>query len=391
MTSFKQPTHGNLWDPLQFAQRRKNHPGFILFETSSGNTPGINLVATEPEKEINGNNWELLEEELFRRAGTQKLEEGAAIGFFRYDGSFHFGFYPQLHVFTQPLPVLLPTDRFSTSFSSDITEEHYLHIIRRAQKYIAAGDIYQVCLAHQFQGKFEGDFWNYYVALRNISPAPYSAFLRLGDIQVACSSPESFLKIQGRSIRTRPIKGTRPRHTDPKYDSALAAELLASEKERAELVMITDLERNDLGKVCIPGSIKVSDLLRLETYPQVFHLVSTVEGKLRNEISHLQAVKACFPGGSITGAPKKRAMEIIAELEPAPRGIYTGAIGFFGYNGESQFNIVIRTAVEQKGHISFHVGAGIVADSDPKAEWEETLHKARGLLQCAKIPHGKFS
>ena len=340
----------------------------------------MNLIAVEPEKEISGNDWELLEEEFLHRSGTQKLEEGAAIGFVRYDGSFHFGFYPHLSLSYHTPPSSPPTAPFSVSFSSDMEEENFLRMVNRAQEYIAAGDIYQVCLAHRFRGKFEGDFWNYYEALRKVSPAPYSAFLRLGDEQVACASPESFLHIHDRHIRTRPIKGTRPRHSDPKRDSALAAELLASEKERAELVMITDLERNDLGKVCTAGSIKVSDLLRLEAYPQVFHLVSTVEGHLLNEISHIQALKSCFPGGSITGAPKKRAMEIISELEPIPRGLYTGAIGFFGYSGESQFNIVIRSAVEQRGQVSFHVGAGIVADSDPKAEWEETLHKARGLL-----------
>jgi para-aminobenzoate synthetase component 1 len=382
MSSFKQPTNSNSLssDFLQLARSWKNRPGFVLFESSNEKIPGMNLITAEPEKEISGNNWELLEEEFFHRAGTQKLEEGAAIGFVRYDGSFHFGFYPHLSLSRHALPPSSPAAPFSVSFSSDMEKANFLRIVGRAQEYIAAGEIYQVCLAHRFRGKFEGDFWNYYEALRSVSPAPYSTFLRLGDEQVACASPESFLDIHDRYIRTRPIKGTRPRHPDPKRDSALAAELLASEKERAELVMITDLERNDLGKVCVPGSIRVSDLLRLEAYPQVFHLVSTVEGHLRNENSHIQALKSCFPGGSITGAPKKRAMEIISELEPIPRGLYTGAIGFFGYNGESQFNIVIRTAVEQRGQASFYVGAGIVADSDPKAEWEETLHKARGLL-----------
>jgi anthranilate/para-aminobenzoate synthase component I len=182
----------------------------------------------------------------------------------------------------------------------------------------------------------------FYPRLRRASPAPYACFLRLGDTAVLSASPECFLQIDGRRIMTRPIKGTRPRGAD---DASVMEELLGSEKERAELVMITDLERNDLGQVCEYGSVRVPELLHLEAYEQVFHLVSTVEGRLRDEVSHVEALRACFPGGSISGAPKKRAMEIIAELEPFPRGIYTGAIGSFGFNGESRFSMAIRTAV----------------------------------------------
>ncbi|PWU07393.1 MAG: aminodeoxychorismate synthase, component I [Verrucomicrobia bacterium] len=382
MSSFKQPTRNEVSSPeiLQLAKNWKERPGLILLETLNTSPSGLSLVAADPEEEVSGTDWELLEKVFSRRQRTQKLEEGAAIGFVRYDGSFHFGFYPQITVSHQSPPLLPPRSSLNISFSSDMEGATFIGLVERAQEYIAAGDIYQVCLAHRFRAKFEGDFWEYYAALRHVSPAPYSAFLRLGEDEVASSSPECFLNIQNQHIRTRPIKGTRPRHSNPQRDSELAAELVASEKERAELLMITDLERNDVGKVCKPGSIHVPDLLRLETYPQVFHLVSTVEGELRDDVSHIQALKACFPGGSITGAPKKRAMEIIAELEPVPRGLYTGAIGFFGYNGESRFNIAIRTAIKKGDAVSFHVGAGIVADSNPQAEWEETLHKARGLF-----------
>jgi aminodeoxychorismate synthase component I len=260
-------------------------------------------------------------------------------------------------------------------------------MVRRAQEYIAAGDIYQVNLAHRFEADWDGNPFAFYQALRHYSPAPYSAFLTLGGRHLLSSSPESFLKISGRSIRTRPIKGTRPRRADPHADERSAYDLLTSQKEVAELVMITDLERNDLGSICEFGSVSVRDLLRLERYEQVFHLTSTVEGRLRPEMDHVSALKACFPGGSITGAPKKRACEIIAELEPSPRGAYTGAIGWFGYNGESQFNIAIRTAVAAQGKVHFHVGAGIVADSDPEREWQETLDKAAGLLlAAARLP-----
>jgi anthranilate/para-aminobenzoate synthase component I len=201
-------------------------------------------------------------------------------------------------------------------------------------------------------------------------------------MQILSSSPEQFLRFGGDAVITRPIKGTRPRHPDPARDARLAAELLASPKEIAELVMITDLERNDLGQICQFGSIQVVELARLEQFEHVFHLVSTVRGILRPGIDHVAALEACFPGGSITGAPKRRAMEIIAELERGPRGPYTGAIGYFGVDGDSQFNIAIRTAVIERDRLEYLVGAGIVADSDPLAEYEETLHKGRGLRKA---------
>ena len=185
--------------------------------------------------------------------------------------------------------------------------------------------------------------------------------------------------MSGKSVETRPIKGTRPRFEDSEADQASARELLNSEKENAELIMITDLERNDLGKVCEFGSVRVADMLSLETLEHVYHLVSTVTGTLRDDVDQVGALAACFPGGSITGAPKKRALEIIEELETAPRGLYTGAVGYFGFNGESQFNIPIRTLVRDGDSLHYHVGAGIVADSDPSEEFEETLHKAKGI------------
>jgi aminodeoxychorismate synthase component I len=269
------------------------------------------------------------------------------------------------------------------SFKSELERETYLSMVRRAQEYVAAGDIYQVCLAHRFSADFAGDPWPLYIALRDASPSPHAAYLSLGDETILSSSPECFLKMSGRRISTRPIKGTRPRHRDPGEDEQQAFELKTSPKEIAELVMITDLERNDLGSVCVYGSVTATQLLHLERYAQVFHLVSTVEGELRPEISQVGALAACFPGGSISGAPKKRALEIIRELEPSPRGLFTGAIGYFGYNGESQFNIAIRTVVIRDRRATFHVGAGITADSVPEKEWEETLHKAAGILQAS--------
>ena len=210
---------------------------------------------------------------------------------------------------------------------------------------------------------------------RQRSPAPFSAYLDFADFELASTSPELFLRLSGNHILTRPIKGTRPRGSDPTRDAQLAYELQTSPKENAELVMITDLLRNDLGRVCEYGTVQVPDLMRLEKYSHVQHLVSTVEGRLRPDVTHFDAFASCFPGGSVTGAPKIRAMEIIDELEPLSRGPYTGALGYLGFNRESQVNIVIRTALVKDGQGYFNVGAGIVADSDPEAEWEETLAK----------------
>jgi para-aminobenzoate synthetase component 1 len=390
--------------PLAAASGSHEAPGFVWLDSSLEERGGLSLLSYEPDLILEGNvsEWHLLERELERRrreAPDLDIPDGAAIGYFRFDGSYRFGFYDRIHLHasdgwvgpapscvgkpfenkpSEPLPAEL-------DFRSEMTRKDYIRMVRRAQEYVKAGDIYQVCLAHRFTADFVGDPWSLYLALREASPAPHAAYLRLGDETVLSSSPECFLKMSGRRISTRPIKGTRPRRRDPEEDEHQAFELRTSPKEIAELVMITDLERNDLGSVCEFGSVSATELLHLERYAQVFHLVSTVEGKLRKEVSQVAALAACFPGGSISGAPKKRALEIIKELEPSPRGLFTGAIGYFGYNGESQFNIAIRTLVIRNGRAIFHVGAGITADSVPEKEWEETLHKAAGILQAARI------
>ncbi len=265
---------------------------------------------------------------------------------------------------------------------SSMSRAGFVTAVRRAKDYIKAGDIYQVNLSHRLQGPWNGSGWALFERLSAFSPAPFAGFLQGDRFSVVSASPEQFLKFSGRHVQTRPIKGTRPRSADPTRDAQLSYELQTSTKELAELVMITDLLRNDLGKVCEYGSVQTPELARLERYTHVHHLVSTVEGRLRPEISHLSALASCFPGGSITGAPKFRAMEIIDELEPVSRGPYTGALGYIGFNHESQLSIVIRTAVTHNGQAYFHAGAGIVADSDPEAEYQETLAKARGFLEC---------
>jgi para-aminobenzoate synthetase component 1 len=269
--------------------------------------------------------------------------------------------------------------------TSNLSRDEFIAKVECAQRYIRAGDIYQVNLAQRLAAPCPLSGWEFFQQLAAVSPAPFSAYLDCGEFQIASSSPELFLRLSGPHILTRPIKGTRPRSSDPDHDARLTYELQTSPKEMAELVMITDLLRNDLGRVCEYGSVQVPELVRLERYPQVQHLVSTVEGRLRADVPHFAAFASCFPGGSITGAPKIRAMEIIDELEPVTRGPYTGALGYLGFNRESQLAITIRTAICRQQAAWFYAGAGIVADSNPAAEYEETLAKARGFLAALNL------
>lgn len=268
---------------------------------------------------------------------------------------------------------------------SNLTREEFISKVVRAQQYIRTGDIYQVNLSQRLATPWGASGWELFTRLLAVSPAPFAAYLDCGDFQLASSSPEQFLRMSGSHIATRPIKGTRPRSADATRDAQLAYELQTSPKELAELVMITDLLRNDLGRFCEFGSVQVPELAHLERFAQVQHLVSTVEGRLRSEVTHFAALASAFPGGSITGAPKFRAMEIIDELEPIARGPYCGCLGYLGFNRESQLSISIRTAIHKDATAYFHVGAGIVADSIPEAEYEETLAKARGFLAALDL------
>lgn len=270
--------------------------------------------------------------------------------------------------------------------SSNLSRGEFIGKIERAREYIRAGDIYQVNLSHRLTAPCQLDGWDFFRRLSDVSPAPFAAWLDCGEFHICSSSPELFLRLSGSEIQTRPIKGTRPRDSDPTRDAQLTYELQTSAKEMAELVMITDLLRNDLGKVCEYGSVQVPELVRLERYAQVQHLVSTVSGRLRGDQTHFSAFASCFPGGSVTGAPKIRAMEIIDELEPVTRGPYTGSIGYLGFNRESLLNIAIRTAVCQADAIHFHAGAGIVAESNAEGEYAETLAKAAGFLAALGQP-----
>jgi len=263
---------------------------------------------------------------------------------------------------------------------SNFNCDDYVKAVKEVKEHIARGDVYQVNLSQRFTFDTNQSPFDVYNSLRNVSPAPFSCFLNYTDFHILSSSPESFLKFNKRKVETKPIKGTRPRGKTAEDDTRLKNELLESVKDRAELLMITDLERNDLGRVCKYGSIYPESLFDLETYSNVFHLVSSIRGELVDDNSHVNCLKACFPGGSITGAPKIRSMEIIEGLERCRRKIYTGSIGYFGFNQKSDFNIAIRTILHKNSRYYFSAGGGIVADSDPELEYEETIHKAKGMM-----------
>lgn len=272
---------------------------------------------------------------------------------------------------------------------STFTHRGYLDAVTRVREYIVAGDIFQANLSQRFQAPLVEPAIDLYARLRRGNPAAFAAFLDFDQVQILSASPERFLRLDqnGRHVETRPIKGTRPRGLGPMHDAALGRALSESDKDRAENVMIVDLLRNDLSRVCRPGTVRVPELFALEQHPTVHHLVSTVVGELDPAADAIDLLRAAFPGGSITGAPKVRAMEIIAELEPSQRGVYCGAIGYISTTGALDTSIVIRTYLALRGRVYFQAGGGIVADSDPELEYRETLDKARALI--AALDEGK--
>jgi para-aminobenzoate synthetase component 1 len=269
--------------------------------------------------------------------------------------------------------------------SNFITPEGYMEAVNKVREYIAAGDVFQVNLSQRFETELTISPYELYRRLGQINPAPFASYLNFDGITIVSASPERFLRVDGDWVETRPIKGTKPRGKNPVEDAMLAQELLNSIKDRAENVMIVDLERNDLGRVCQYGTVEVTELAILETFPTVFHLTSTVIGKLRPDKNRIDLLKATFPGGSITGAPKVRAMEIIDELEPTRRSVYTGAIGYLGFGRNLDLNIVIRTFIIKGSKAYFQVGGGIIYDSKAEAEYQETLDKAKALIQALRL------
>lgn len=278
---------------------------------------------------------------------------------------------------------------------ANFTKQTYQEHVKKAVEHILNGDIFQVNLSQRFELQSELDSWQLFKELKTISPAPLSAYFNFPDIEVVCSSPERFLKLDhNKRVETCPIKGTRPRGASKEEDLQNYQELKQSQKDWAELTMIVDLARSDLGKVCKIGSVEADIPYRIETFPTVFHLVSTVRGRLPEDKGIFELLKAAFPGGSITGAPKIKAMEIIDRLEPVRRGIYTGSLGYIGFDGRADLNIVIRTIIKVRGKYYFQVGGGITAESNPAAEYYETLDKAKALLRALRfegsIYHGPY-
>ncbi|HEY40685.1 MAG TPA: aminodeoxychorismate synthase component I [Dehalococcoidia bacterium] len=271
------------------------------------------------------------------------------------------------------------------SLHGGFTHEEYVSAVEKARQYIIAGDIFEVNLSQRFETMLALSPYELYLRLRKINPAPFACYLGFDEATIVSASPERFLRVRGDWVETRPIKGTRARGKTPEEDQVLAHELLHSAKDRAENIMIVDLERNDLGRVCRYGTVKVTELAILEVFPTVFHLTSTVEGRLRKGKNGIDLLKASFPGGSITGAPKVRAMEIIDELEPTRRSVYTGSIGYLGFDGNIDLNIVIRTFIVKDGKAYFQVGGAVVYDSDPEAEYRETLDKGRALINALNM------
>ncbi len=284
-----------------------------------------------------------------------------------------------------PLPQpVAATPNKSVEFKSNISREEFELSVEKAKEYVRSGDIIQVVLSQRFSGELSADPLDIYRVLRTLNPSPYMFFLRLEDTVIAGASPEVMVRKEGRHVELRPIAGTRPRGATPEADALLAEELLADPKERAEHVMLVDLGRNDLGRVCATGSVTVSELMLIERYSHVMHIVSNVQGELSGNRDAFDLVRATFPAGTLSGAPKIRAMQIIDELEPVRREIYGGAVGYFSFSGNMDLCITIRTLIIKDGKVHLQAGAGIVADSDPAAEWQETVNKGMAVIRAVE-------
>ncbi|MBN1188973.1 MAG: aminodeoxychorismate synthase component I [Dehalococcoidales bacterium] len=285
---------------------------------------------------------------------------------------------------TGPPPAAGGCQPLGTPVKGNFSRDEYIGAVEKARQYIIEGDIFEVNLSQRFEAEITISPWELYRRLRRINPAPFSAFLNFTETAIVSSSPERFLRCRGDRVETRPIKGTIRRGKTTEEDEANTRRLLESEKDRAENMMIVDLERNDLGRVCRYGSVRVTELAILEKYPTVYHLTSTVTGRLREGVTRADLLKATFPGGSITGAPKIRAMEIIEELEPTRRSVYTGSLGYIGFDGNLDLNIVIRTFLVKGNRAYFQMGGAVVYDSDPEAEYRETLDKGEALFRALR-------
>ncbi|MTI79581.1 MAG: anthranilate synthase component I [Firmicutes bacterium] len=283
----------------------------------------------------------------------------------------------------------MPTRQSAGPLESNCSKKQFTNAVKQAKEYITAGDIFQVVLSQRFSCSYTGSSFDVYRHMRSINPSPYMYYLKLNDICIAGASPEMLVRVENNEVQTRPIAGTRPRGKNVNQDNQLADDLLNDEKEKAEHVMLVDLGRNDIGKVCQPGTVKVDSFMQVEKYSHVMHLVSNVKGTLSPKNTAIDALKACFPAGTVSGAPKIRAMEIINQLETTKRGPYSGAIGYFGFNNVIDTAITIRTVVFYGEQAYFQAGAGIVADSEPETEFQESVNKAAAVTRSLGIKDGK--
>ncbi len=300
----------------------------------------------------------------------------------------HYYYFNENHLPEIEELITQPAESEALSFNQpkvNITQNSYEKAVEKAKEYVTQGDIFQVVLSKRYDFHIQGDLTEFYKSLRAINPSPYMYFIKAGERQIVGSSPEMLARVENRTVETFPIAGTRPCLKDPAENRRLAKELLADPKERAEHVMLVDLARNDVGKVAKFGSVRVPEFMQVHRYSHVQHIVSRVVGDLRDEYESYDALRAVFPAGTVSGAPKPRAMEIIEELEPTRRGPYAGAVGYFSYNGNADFAITIRTLFAEKDRAHIQVGAGIVADSVPEKEWMETEHKASALMKALQM------
>ena len=410
----------------------------FLIVTSKGNN--IRIKEGETIKELIGNPFDVLNELIkkynFKDGINLAPFQGGAIGYMSYELRHHvedmksnavdqlklpemnFGFYDWVISInhyknvTNLISTILPGNKHDSALKriewikdkienpinvlkknkikigglkSNFSKNEYINSVKKIKKYIQKGDVYQVNIAQRYEIELEESSWDLYKRLRKITPSNYSAFLRYPELDILSTSPEHFVSLNNSLVESKPMKGTRPRGEDSILDEVLFNELKNSSKDKAENLMIVDVVRNDLGKVCIPGSIKVENLFEIEKYEHVFQMITDIHAKLNDKYNNIDLLFSCFPGGSVTGAPKFRAMEIIDELEPVERNVYCGAIGYFGFNGNMKTSIPIRTMIIKNNKGYFHVGGGIVYDSSPSMEYHETLDKAKGFFKVLNI------
>lgn len=410
-------------DPFAVVKKCHGRKGLFFLDSSrTGDEGRYSYIGFAPFKTVAGRDLNVLRKSWAscRRSAAQEYFTGGAVGYIGYDGNFYFGFYDRVFVFDHarqkvilhaphraalkdmeqelfrapPLPMAPRQYTGPRAFKSNFTRAGYIAAVKKALKHIYQGDIYQINLSRRetldIPALTDLDAIALYGVLRRRSPSPFAAYFEGADTAILSSSPERFMRVRGKAVEVKPMKGTRPRGRTAREDAALKKDLLTSSKEIAELLMVTDLERNDLGRVCVYGSVKVKAMRTIEAYAQVFQATAAIQGNLRGDKDIFDAIEAAFPSGSVTGCPKIEAMRVIKDIEGINRGLYTGALGYIGFNGAADFSVLIRSIFLKKKSLEFYVGGGIVADSDPAAEYEETCIKAQAMQAAlSEVLYGK--